>query len=208
VPGDRRAGAVGALILAAGGSSRLGQPKQLLPLGGRPLLQHVIDAAAAAGLAGLVVVLGHDAEAVAAAVSLPPGARTTVNPRYRAGQSTSLHAGLRALAPEASAALVLLGDQPTVPASAIRAVVEAAGDAATPIVQARYGGRPGHPVLLRREIWEELLATGGDRGARELMAARPELVTGVEVGGTAPPDVDTRQDYELLRAAWEARHGR
>jgi CTP:molybdopterin cytidylyltransferase MocA len=156
--GDRSTGAVGAVVLAAGGSRRLGRPEQLLPLAGRPLLQHAIDAASEAGLADLVVVLGHDAEAVAAAIHLPSGAVTVVNPRYREGQSTSLRAGLCALAPGVSAALVLLGDQPAVSVGAIRAVVDAgAAVGATPIVQARYGGRPGHPVLLGRETWGELL---------------------------------------------------
>jgi len=205
VPGGRPPGTVGAVILAAGGSSRLGRPKQLLPLAGRPLVQHAIDAAAAAGLAALVVVLGHEPESVAAAIRLPPGAVTVVNPRYRDGQSTSLHAGLRALGPGVSAALVLLGDQPTVSAEAIRAVVDAGGGAA-PIVQARYGGRPGHPVLLGRATWAELLRTDGDRGARDLIAAHPEWVIGVEVGGPVPRDVDTWQDYEILRAAWDAPH--
>jgi CTP:molybdopterin cytidylyltransferase MocA len=123
------------------------------------------------------------------------------------GQSTSLHAGLRALAPGVSAALVLLGDQPTVSAGAIRAVADAGvAPGATPIVQARYEGRPGHPVLLGRGTWGELLRTDGDRGARDLIAAHPEWVTGLEVGGPAPQDVDTWQDYELLLTAWQTPH--
>jgi molybdenum cofactor cytidylyltransferase len=195
------AGAVGALVLAAGRSARLGRPKQLLPLGGRPLLQHVVDAAAAAAPAELVVVLGHAAAEVAAAIALPPGARTVVSARHGEGQSASLADGLAALAPATVAALVLLGDQPTVSPGAIRAVAAAFRLDGPPIVRARYGGRPGHPVLLARRVWPELRADGGDRGARDLIARRPDWVLAVDLPGAPPPDLDTWEDYERLLAA-------
>jgi len=82
------------IVLAAGRGARMGSPKQLLELDGRPLLQHVIDAAAAAPLEGVIVVLGHEAERVAAALDLPAGVVVVANPRHRDGQSTSLRAGL------------------------------------------------------------------------------------------------------------------
>ena len=84
---------VGGIILAAGRGARMGRPKQLLPLDGRPLLQHVIDAAVAAPLDGIVVVLGHASDEVAAALALPPGVTIAVNPLHAQGQSTSLRTG-------------------------------------------------------------------------------------------------------------------
>jgi CTP:molybdopterin cytidylyltransferase MocA len=100
--------------------------------------------------------------------------------------------------PEASAALVLLGDQPEVRPEAIRAVIEAPADA--PVVRASYGGVPGHPVRLDRALWGDLAGGRGDAGARGLIAARGERPALVEVGGVAPADIDTPEDYARLTA--------
>ena len=101
-----------------------------------------------------------------------------VSARHAEGQSASLADGLAALAPSTAAALVLLGDQPTVSPAAIRAVATAFRPDGPPIVRARYGGRPGHPVLLARRVWPELRADRGDRGARDLIARRPDSGAG------------------------------
>ena len=140
------------IILAAGSSSRLGRPKQLLDLGGRPVLQHVIDAAAKAGADEIAIVVGHAADQVAGAVSLPPQARLVHNPDHPKGQSTSLRAGLRAADPSAGAVLLLLGDQPGVRPDAIEAVAEAWREGEGPVVQASYHGRPAHPALFDRSV--------------------------------------------------------
>lgn len=189
---------VGGVVLAAGGSSRMGRPKQLLPWRGRPLLQHVIDAMAAAGLAETVVVLGRDAAAIAEAMRLPDDVRVVENPDHAAGQSTSLRAGLRALGPGVAAAVVALGDQPELAAEAVRAVVESHREGAGPVVQARYRGTAGHPILLDRAVWPKVMAATGDRGAREVLAAHPAWVHPVEVDRDPPRDVDTREEYEGL----------
>lgn len=192
-------GQVAAVILAAGTSRRLRRPKQTLPLRGRPLLQHVVDAAVASGLPDVVVVLGHAAEQVEERVRFPEGVRTVHNPDYASGQASSLRTGLEALGDDVEAAVVLLGDQPDVTAETIRAVVLAHGDDHAPLVQAAYSGRPGHPVLVDREVWDEVRAIEGDTGARELIAEHPDWVSQVEVGGEPPADLDTWQDYEDLR---------
>jgi CTP:molybdopterin cytidylyltransferase MocA len=189
---------VSAIVLAAGASARMGRPKQLLPWRGRPLAQAALDAAAAGGVDEVVVVLGHEAAAVGAALALPPLARVLVNPVHAQGQSTSLRAGLAALAPDASAAVVLLGDQPGVRPDAVRALVRAHRDDPRPVLRAAYAGRAGHPVLLGRAVWEEAAALRGDQGARALMARAPERVGLVEVGGRPPEDVDTPEDYARL----------
>lgn len=190
---------VAGVILAAGTASRLGRPKQLLLLGGRPILQHVIDAASAGGLAELVVVVGHEADRVVEAISLPPRGRAVVNPEFAGGQSSSLRAGLRALGAGPRAGVVLLGDQPGVSAEVIRDVTAAHARGGGPIVQARYAGRWGHPVLLDRSVWAEAEGVEGDRGARDVLARHPEWVTAVDVDGDPPEDIDTWADYERLR---------
>ena len=188
-----------AIVLAAGAGSRMaGGPKQLLPLAGRPILQHVLDAAAEAGL-GVVLVLGHAAGEVAAEIRPPPGTRVVVNPLHARGQSTSLRAGLDRLPESADAALVLLGDQPEVRPDAIRAVVDAHAAHGAPVTRAAYRGRAGHPVLLDRSVWPAARALRGDAGARALIAAHAGRVELVEVGGDPPEDVDTPEDLRRLR---------
>jgi len=186
------------IVLAAGRGARMGSPKQLLELDGRPLLQHVIDAAAAAPLEGVIVVLGHEAERVAAALDLPAGAVVVANPLHRDGQSASLRAGLDRAPGGAAAALVLLGDQPEVRTDAIAALVEAHAVSDAPILRAAYRGRAGHPVVLDRSIWPDVAALRGDAGARALIAAGAGPVALVEVGGDAPQDIDTPEDHRRL----------
>lgn len=187
-----------AVVLAAGRSARMGRPKQLLLWRGRPLVAHVLGAATAAGLERVVVVLGHAAGEVALALEAPPGARLVVNPDHASGQASSLRAGLGAAGPEADAALILLADQPEVRPDAIRAVVAAGRREG--IARARYAGRPGHPVLLGRDVWPELAGLAGDVGARRLIEADPRRVLDVEVGGDPPPDVDTPHAFARLTA--------
>src|SRR5437879_5028455 len=176
---------VGCVVLAAGTSSRLGGPvpKQLLELDGRPLAQYALDAAAAAGLGPILLVLGHVADRIEAAVSLPAGARVVVNPDFRSGQASSLRAGLDALPEEAEAVVVLLADQPGMRVESIRRVAEEFRRTGAAIVQARYRDGPGHPVLLGRAVWPLLRGVSGDVGARDVVAAHPELRAEVEVEG-------------------------
>jgi molybdenum cofactor cytidylyltransferase len=189
------------VVLAAGTSSRLRgrRPKQLLELEDRPLVQHVVDAAAAADLDEIVVVTGHEAEDVETAIALPPNARAIRNPSFAEGMAGSLRAGLAAADPTSEAAVILLADQPGVSAGTVRAVVAAFRRSGSPIVLARYRDGSGHPVLLGRGVWPLLEGLQGDVGARELIASNPDLVTRVDVDEPSPPDVDTWEDYEGVR---------
>lgn len=192
------------VILAAGAAERLGRPKQLLSLRGRPLLQHVVDAAAAGGLSPIVIVLGHRAAEVTGALALPPGARIVKNADYAQGQASSLRCGLAALEPEVRTAVILLGDQPRLAPSTIRAALDLFACRGGPVVRTVYRGQPGHPVVLGREVWEAVMAAEGDHGARDLLAQHREWVVPLERDEPAPVDVDTADDYELLRQQGES----
>jgi CTP:molybdopterin cytidylyltransferase MocA/uncharacterized protein YndB with AHSA1/START domain len=175
-----------------------GRVKQLLPLAGKPLLQHPIDAAGEAGILDLRIVLGHAADEIAAAIRVPPGGEVVVNAHHADGQSSSLRAGLAA-APEGSrAAVILLGDQPWVRVEAIREVIDWHWVHGSPVVRAAYRGRPSHPVLMGRAAWAGVEALRGDVGARALTATHLGRVDLAEVGGDPPEDVDTPEDYERL----------
>ena len=178
---------VGALVLAAGEGRRFGGTKQLAELGGRPLLEHAL--AAVAGIAPRVVVLGHAAAEIQAAVDLQ-GARPVVCEDWRSGQAASLRCGLAALG-GVDAVLVVLGDQPGLTPAAVSAVAGAAGD--EDAVRATYGGAPAHPVLLRRPLLERAGELRGDTGFRDLLEGT--RVGAVEVGHLADPaDIDTREE--------------
>lgn len=189
------------IVLAAGTSSRLGRPKQLLPHRGRPLVQHAVDAALESGVDEVVVVLGHAAAAVREALEGSDRLRIVVNPAYEEGQATSLMTGLAAAPEEARAAVVLLGDQPGISPGHIRSILRCYAETAGPVVRARYGEAPGHPVLLDRSVWEAVMAITGDRGARDLLRQHPEWVVDVPLGPHPPPDVDTEEDYRRLQEA-------
>ena len=205
---------IAGLVLAAGRSSRMGRPKIGLDVGGRPMLTRVVDTARDAGLDEVVVVIaGADETGQDAWLRLSPEARSAVaglgemdmvrvvqNPDAPSGQASSLQAGLRAMRPEAEAAVILLADQPTVRAEAIRAVAGAFRSAGGRVVQASYSGRLAHPTLLARSTWREMEALTGDVGARAAIAEHPGWVTPVEVGGEPPPDVDTLDDYARVVA--------
>ncbi len=191
---------IAAIILAAGASSRMGRPKQLLDWHGLPLIRVVAEQALAAQLDQVTVVVGGAGDAVAAALAGLP-LRIVVNPEAAAGQSTSLRAGVAALGPEVGAALILLGDQPFVSAALINRLIAAWRTSGAPIVAPLYQGQRGNPVLFARAIFPELLAITGDQGARGVLVADPSRVHAVPLDDTRPlADIDTPEDYERLRA--------
>jgi molybdenum cofactor cytidylyltransferase len=178
---------IGGLILAAGEGRRFGATKQLAELRGRPLLEYALEAMA--GISPRVVVLGHAAREIAAAVDLH-GAEPVTCDDWASGQSASLRCGLAALG-DRDAVVVVLGDMPGVTAAAIEAVVSAGGD--EDAVRATYDGRPGHPVMLRRPLLARAGELRGDTGFRDLLESAN--VREVEIGGLADPtDIDTREE--------------
>ena len=189
---------IAGVVLAAGRSTRLGQPKQLLPYRGRRLLEWSLAAMAASSVEVTVVVLGHDAERVRRDVDLH-GARVVYNARYAEGLSTSLQAGLAALGPEVRAAVVAVGDQPLLGPDTIDALIAAHAATGAPIVAADYGDHQGTPLLLDRSVWPLAQQIRGDQGARVLLRAHPDTVIAVPVASATAADVDTWDDYARLR---------
>jgi molybdenum cofactor cytidylyltransferase len=186
---------IGGLVLAAGAATRFGSHKQLALLDGVPLLEHSLRAIAAALVDRVVVVLGAGADEIVASLDLH-GAEPIVCPRWAEGQSASLACGLAELA-ACEAVVVTLGDQPRLAPDAVRRVIAARDGAAA--VRATYGGLPGHPVLLERELFEPLRDVSGDRGARNLLLSVPVLEVPCEdLGGGE--DVDTPAELDALRA--------
>jgi molybdenum cofactor cytidylyltransferase len=187
------------LVLAAGGSTRMGRPKQLAELDGRPLLAHVLAAAQDAPLDRVVVALGGAAGEVLDRVDLGR-AEPLVIEGWAAGMGHVLAAALAAAeADDWRAVVVLLGDQPLVSGRTVARVVEAWRAGAGPVVTATYGGRPGHPKLFDRRLLGELLRLTGDAGARDLVAAHPEWVRRVEVGDLgSDADIDVEADLERV----------
>jgi molybdenum cofactor cytidylyltransferase len=198
---------VAAVVLAAGAASRFGGGKLIAPLEGRPVLQHVLDRVASAGLERVVVVLGDEAAEVEGAIAWRTERRVR-NPDPGRGLASSLKLGIEALGPEVDAALIVLGDQPRLPARAVRALLDARPDPDRPIVVPVYGDAGGrNPVLLRRAAFGLAAEARGDRGLGPILVAHPGLVQEIAVrveGGN--PDVDTRADLvALLEAGWAAR---
>ncbi len=198
---------VGAVVLAAGAGSRFGGGKLLASLHGRPILQHVLDRLAAAEISRIIVVLGHEAEAIEGAIGWRSECRVR-NPDPSRGLSSSLAVGIEALDPDLEAALIVLGDQPQLAAEAIRALLAAAPHPDHPIVVPVYAlDRGRNPVLLRRPAFALLARTSGDRGLGPLIEAHPELVQEVPVPDVPDnPDIDNRADLvRMLEMAWTAR---
>jgi molybdenum cofactor cytidylyltransferase len=201
------------VVRAAGGSTRMGRPKQLAGLGGRPLLAHVLasleDAPVDGGPGGpmpgppvdrVVVALGGAAGEVLERVDLGR-AEPLVVEGWAAGMGHVLASALGRAGDGWQAVVVLLGDQPLVPGAAVARVVDAWRAGAGPVVTATYSGRPGHPKLFDRSLLPDLLRLSGDAGARGLVAAHPDWVHRVEVGDLgSDADVDVEADLERVGA--------
>jgi molybdenum cofactor cytidylyltransferase len=186
------------LVLAAGSSKRLGQPKQLLPFRGTTLLGWTIaQAEASPALDEVLVILGHASEAILASVTLVR-ARPVLNPEFGEGCAASYRTGLAAANLRAEGVMILLSDQPGVDAEAIERVAAAWRAERSPIVIASYQGVPGHPLLFDRQLFPDLAALHGDKAAWKLVDQHPDWVRKVEMGRPLPKDVDTWADYTAL----------
>ena len=192
---------VPAVVLAAGASRRLGQPKQLLVYGGESLLERAIRLASEAGAAPLVTVLGADFELIRASVDLM-NSIVSINDHWEQGIATSIHAGLKmldAVAPTAGGALILTCDQPRLASSHLRALIEAYAARTEPsIVASTYANVIGIPAVFPRMAFPHLRALRGDKGARALMLEPPCLLIAIPFPG-GEVDIDEPGDLAQLQ---------
>jgi molybdenum cofactor cytidylyltransferase len=192
---------IAGLVLAAGEGRRFGGAKLAAELDGAALLDHAVAAMLGVpAIERVVVVLGAHAEEISARADLG-AVETIVCERWNEGISASLAAGVEALA-DAEAVVITLGDQPFVTAQVIAAIVDQLDDR-RPAARATYGGRPGHPVLIKRALFVQVRALRGDEGARDLLAAAG--VRELECGHLcSPQDIDTTEDLDAARRQFVA----
>jgi molybdenum cofactor cytidylyltransferase len=197
--------ATAAVVLAAGSSTRMGENKLLLSLDGQPLVARAVRAAAAAGLAPIVVVLGHEAERVRAALD-GLDCRAVVNPDHARGKGTSLQLGIAevARATDAAAAVVMLSDMPFVTAAMLAKVARAAvgaGDGARfPMVISRYGAVNAPPILYDRALFAELGALAAQACGKEMVRRHRHEAVFLDWPEAALADVDVPEDYQRVIA--------
>jgi len=186
------------LVLGAGGSKRLGRPKQLLPYGDRPLLEHTLSTARECGFDQLIVPIGGAADEVRERVDFT-GAEVVVNYAFGEGCSSSIAAALSAVNQRCEVLVLMLGDQPGVTPDTVRALLEARGDA--PLAVCRYDDGRGHPIAFHQSVLPQLADLHGDKGVWRLLDERAADVVDVPIAGNVPLDVDTPEDYQAVLAA-------
>ncbi len=190
---------VAAVVLAAGSSTRMGRNKLLLALEGEPLVRRAVRATLEAGVDRVVVVLGHEAERVRAALAGLP-CDTVMNPDHVRGVGTSVHTGVRQASAEADAILIVLADMPFVTSAMIAATVERYRATGVPLVVSRYGDVQAPPTLYDRTLFAELLSIDDERCAKQVVRRHQGQAEVVTWPKDALQDVDVPADYEGLAA--------
>jgi molybdenum cofactor cytidylyltransferase len=189
---------ISAIVLAAGESRRMGKTKQLLDVGGKPLLQHILDRIHQTEVDEVILVLGHEAERIQKKIS-PLRAKVVLNPDYRQGMITSIRQGLQALDPRSKAFFIVLGDQPGIEPGVYNLLIREFRNRfpQKTIFLPAYKGRRGHPALFSVKHRVEALRIEGDRGFRKVLEMVPQEVFQVEMESESiVNDLDTPQDYQ------------
>jgi len=186
------------IILAAGMSLRFGQPKQLLELGGKYLLEWVLDAALASRLAKVVLVLGCEHQKILQTLGAKTGLprlQIVINRRYQAGQSRSLQAGLSSVQNEFDSVMFLLGDQPRLQSGTIDHLLDSFWNSEQSVCVPVCRGRRANPTIFSRTLYRKLMAIEGDIGARNIILENPGQVLAVEVDDPLEfVDIDSQED--------------
>ena len=186
---------IGAVVLAAGESKRMGAPKLLLPYRGATMIEAVVAAVTASGVDATLVVLGANRPAIREKLRKYP-VSVAVNTRFREGMLSSIQRGVSALPRRFRAALIVLGDQPDLSPAVIEALITAWQEGRKGIVVPVFGGRRGHPLLLDLKYRREIERLTPETGLRGLLAAHPDDLLAVEVpDGSVLTDIDTPEDY-------------
>jgi molybdenum cofactor cytidylyltransferase len=201
-PSPARRFRVGIVILAAGASSRMGTPKQLLELEGKTLLTRTIEAALASEAWPVVVVLGANAEKIRTTISRLP-VLVAENPAWSEGMAASIRTGVTTLqqfSRSLDAGLFALCDQPSFAAATITRLMQAQRETGRGIVASHYSGRNGAPALFLKKHFAALAALTGEEGARAMLNGDPAEVATVDLPALAA-DLDTPEDYAAAKAA-------
>jgi molybdenum cofactor cytidylyltransferase len=185
-----------AILLAAGESKRMGEPKQLMPLGSSTLVGQAIDNLLNASVDETIVVVGHRAEEITKAIATKP-VKIMLNPNYRQGMSTSIIAGLILVDPKSQAVMLALGDQPLVASQTINQMIEAFNNQNKGIAVPTHKGKRGHPIIFAIRYKPELMELEGDIGGREILQRHPEDILEVAVDSESViTDINTQEDYQ------------
>jgi len=183
------------LVLAAGGSERLGRPKQLLPYGSATLLDHVLDTARSCEFDQLLCVVGGGADEVRSQVDFG-GLEVVENQEFGEGCSSSIAAALAAVDPRSDVLVLILADQPGVTPETVSTLLAGRGDA--PIAACGYSDGRGHPLAFSRDLFGELATLHGDKGVWKLLDRHADEAVDVPMDGPIPRDVDTWDDYQAV----------
>lgn len=187
---------IGAIVLAAGESRRMGRQKQLLPFADGTVIEHIVWTILESGIRDVTVVTGHRAEAVAAVLEKFP-VNIVTNPDYTRGMLSSLRAGLRKAPPYWTGVLLALGDQPSIGTDVIKTLIEKFEADPKGIYVPTYDGKRGHPLLFPARFREDVMTKFDDTGLRGLFRLHPERVRPVPVDSAAVlSDMDYPEDYE------------
>jgi len=189
---------VAGIVLAAGASRRMGRNKMLLELEGESLVRRAARRALAAGLSPVVVVLGHEADRVRAALA-DLGVLIALNPDFAGPTSGSLHAALDLLGEDVGAAVVLLGDMVHVSEAALAELMRRARSSDAPLVVSRYGDVTAPPLLFRRALFGELLAWTGEGCGKAVVQAHKREALYVDRPAGVLVDVDTPEDFQAAQ---------
>lgn len=191
---------IGAVVLAAGRSSRMGQPKMVLPWGGTTVIGQVVTILAASDASPIVVVTGGAADLVELALT-GTSAVTIRNPNYAASEMLlSIQIGIGAMPAGVQACLVCLGDQPQMETSVVVRLIQRYQQTRCPLVVPSYQMRRGHPWLLDRSLWDEILAMGPDDNLRRFLTRHEQEITYENVDTPSVlKDLDTPEDYQADR---------
>jgi len=190
----------GVVILAAGSSSRLGEPKQLLQYGGQNLLQHAIDAALSSNADPVIVVLGANAEQVSKEIDRS-NIHVIINTGWEEGMASSVKTGLNELlfiTPSTDAVIFMVCDQPYVSSELINGLVDEQKQTGKPIITCNYGEAIGPPALFYKSLFHELMQLKGDVGARKIIQDHSDEVATI-LFTEGKIDIDTKEDYDSLK---------
>lgn len=198
---------IGAVILAAGISKRMGCPKLLMPLHGKPLITYPIKCAATANLTPIVVVAGQHIQQIKSVTNDMPEIQYVWNENYAKGMSSSLKAGIHCINGQVDAAFIFLGDQPFVPPEVIHALIKEYKSYRAKeirIVRPEYKDTPGHPVLIDAKLFPAFLSITGDQGGKQIIKRHKETLRSVTFNQPLwGMDIDTESDFHHLKALWK-----